>query len=196
MPNKCPHINKLAVIEVAMNTRVLTLLLGIALFGCKDNNMGNSNFKAERVSKSASFIVNADIDKVFSLFGAFEERKWAPHWEPILIYPDQEVIEEGTTFKVSAHGHGPESEYLWVVSKFDSQDHLIQYLVSTLNRFWTITVHCERGQYESKTKATVSYSYTGLNEKGNELNRTSIDKMYKKDLSDWADAINSYLDSQ
>ena len=68
--------------------------------------MEKENFKSERVTKTASFVVNSNIENVFPLFGAFEERKWEPNWEPILIYPDKEIIEEGTTFKIKGHGHG------------------------------------------------------------------------------------------
>ena len=61
--------------------------------------MNNTNFKSERVSKTATIVLNRNISTVFPLFGAFEERKWAKGWDPILIYPDTEIIEEGTTFK-------------------------------------------------------------------------------------------------
>ena len=163
-----------------------------------DRHAENASFKAERISKTASFIVNANIDEAFPLFGAFEERKWAPGWEPILIYPDKEIIEEGTTFKVKAHGHGhghgDESEFLWTVTKYDTTTHLVQYLVSTSNRFWTITVLGENTEEVLKTKVIVTYSYTGLNEKGNKLNKSSLEKMYENNLQDWAVAINKYLD--
>jgi len=179
-----------------MNRILILSLITIVVMGCeRKTNMENSQFKSEKVSKTASFIVDSNIEKVFPLFGAFEERKWAPHWEPILIYPDEEIIEEGTTFKIKNHGHGhdSENEFLWIVTKYDTQSYLVQYLVSTNNRFWTITVKCESMDSDSQTRATVTYSYFGLNSKGNELNKSSLEKMYKHNLQDWADAINTYL---
>ena len=119
-----------------------------------------------------------------------------PHWEPVLIYPDKEVIQEGTAFKIKDHGHGSESEYLWIVTKYNPQSHLIQYLVSTDNRFWTITVECKSIANDTRTNAIVTYSYTGLNDKGNELNKADIKKMYKNNLQDWTDAINNYFQNK
>ena len=153
--------------------------------------MNELNFKAERISKTATITLKSNIKDVFLLFDAFEEKKWEPEWDLTLIYPEREVIEEGTTFKTQGHGHG-EGEFLWIVSKFQPENYLIQYLVSTLNRYWTITVKCNQLDY-NKTKAEVIYSFTGLNEKGNEINMQSLDRMYAHNLKDWEEAINYYL---
>jgi len=168
------------------------------LTGCNGQDTSDKNFTSERATKTASFAVYETIDKVFPLYGAFEERKWIPTWKPMLIYPDKEIIEEGTTFKldVSGHGHGSESEYLWIVTKFVPEDYLIQYLVSTENRFWTITVKSNSIENNTKTNTTVTYTYTGLNAKGNKLNKQSIKEMYKDNLQDWGDAINNYFQNK
>ncbi|RPH32073.1 MAG: hypothetical protein EHM93_10850 [Bacteroidales bacterium] len=153
--------------------------------------MKNDIFKAEKVSRTETFVVSGKIEIVFPLFGAFEERKWEPTWNPILIYPSEEVIEEGTTFKTD--GRDDETEFLWRVSKYEKDLHLIQYLVSTENRYWTITVKCSKYNNEDKTNVTVTYTFIGLNIKGNELNKVHIQSMYEYNLKDWADAINKYL---
>jgi hypothetical protein len=153
--------------------------------------MPNTNFTAQRISKAAVITLNGDPDNVFPLFGAFEERKWAEGWDPVLIYPVAEIIDEGTTFKTSGHGHD-EMEFLWIVSKYEPADHLIQYLVSTSNRFWTVTVKCKPAD-NSRTWAEITYIYTGLNELGNTINRFALEKIYKQELKDWEEAINNYL---
>lgn len=170
---------------------VLTIVLLVTR--CNRQHRADKSFTSKRISRTASFIVNETIDKVFPLYGAFEERKWTPHWEPILIYPEKESIEEGTTFKVKGHEHGGESEFLWIVSRYEPENYLIQYLVSTENRFWTVTVKNNSVGKEAKTKTTVTYTFTGLNEKGNKLNKESLESMYKHNLQDWADLINSYV---
>ncbi len=154
--------------------------------------MDGNDFKAEKISKTASFIVNSNIDAVFPLFGAFEERKWEPSWNPELIYPSEEIIEEGTTFKTE--GRGEEQEFLWRVSKYYVDQSLIQYLVSTQNRYWTITVICNELN-DNSTNVSVTYTYIGLNNKGNKLNRAHIELIYENNLKDWAHAINGYLKS-
>ena len=155
--------------------------------------MENINFKSERISKTAVIIINKKITVVFPLFGAFEERKWSAGWSPVLIYPDTEIIEEGTVFKTEEHGHG-ENEFLWLVTKFQPEINLIQYLVSTPNRFWTITVKCSPFE-ENKTKAEITYSFTGLNDAGNEINRHSLERMYAHNLKDWEEELNYFLEN-
>ena len=41
--------------------------------------MKNTDFKSEKVSKTATIILSGNISTVFPLFGAFEERKWMNH---------------------------------------------------------------------------------------------------------------------
>lgn len=154
--------------------------------------MKNINFQSEKISRTATITVNAKIGDAFTLFGAFEERKWAEGWNPTLIYPASEIIEEGTTFKTKGQGNS-EDEFLWRVSKLDTEDFLIQYLVSTENRYWTITVKC-KPTTSNKTQATVTYTYIGLNDLGNQLNKMSLEKMYSRQLLDWQEEINNYLD--
>ncbi len=156
--------------------------------------MKNKKFKAERVSKTAVITLNGKIETVFPLFGAFEERKWAEGWDPTLIYPATENIEEGTTFKTKGFDY-TEHEFIWRVSKYEADKFLIQYMVSTVNRYWTITIKCN-SLIENKTSAEITYTYTGLNELGNRINEQSLEQMYAHNLKDWEEAINSFLNNE
>lgn len=153
--------------------------------------MKHSEFQAVKVSQTATIQLKDKIENVFPLFGAFEERKWAEGWNPVLIYPETEIIEEGTTFRTE--GTGEESEYIWRVSKYYPEEYLIQYLVSTENRYWTITVKCRIIQ-GNETSAEITYSFIGLNETGNQINEQSLQRMYKNNLADWEEEINNYLE--
>ena len=180
--------------KIFVFTSLATIVVGL-LAACSQKLSGN--FSAERVSKTASFVANGNIAIVYPLFGAFEERKLDYNWKPILIYPDKEIIEEGTTFKTiqdkHKHGGSDEKEFLWHVIKYEPSQYLIQYLVSTPNRFWTVTVKCEAVS-EKQTKLTVTYTYTGLNEKGNKINEQALSQMFKNNLKDWEEGINYYLE--
>jgi hypothetical protein len=147
-------------------------------------------FKAERVQKSASFVVNAVVEKAFPLFGPVREKEWAAGWEPQIIYSTDPLIEEHMVFKTKG-AHKNEEEYLWTMTQFKPQDYFIEYTVSTANRIWFISVKCAPDG--ETTRVTVTYSYTGLTELGNQLNRAAIDKMYAHNLRDWEEAINFYL---
>lgn len=155
--------------------------------------MNTEIFKAEKLSRSASFVIEEKIETVFPLFDAFEERKWESSWNPKLIYPETEVVEVGTTFSID--GQGEEDSYLWRVIQFDKTSHYIQYFVSTPNRDWTISVKCESIADDNHTQVMVTYAFIGLNSKGNKLNQTHIENMYQENLQDWKRAIDIYLAS-
>ncbi len=157
----------------------------------KCQTIDSINFKAERVTKTSIIFINGKIETVFPLFEAFKERKWSEGWNPKLIYPSTETIEEGTAFKTQGHTHN-EKELLWIVTKYETKNFLIQYLVSSENRYWTIKVKCNRIS-ENKTSAAITYAFTGLNEMGNEIDEHSIEYIYKNDLKDWEEDINYYL---
>jgi hypothetical protein len=78
-----------------------------------------------------------------------------------------------------------------MVTKYQPKEYLIQYLVSTVNRVWTITVKCTPAG--SATSAQITYCYTGLNAAGNQINPMAMHSIYKQDLKDWEKAINYYL---
>jgi len=154
------------------------------------NSIITQGFKSERIQKSASFVVRAPLEKAFPLFGPIREKEWAAGWEPQIIFSIDPEVEEHMIFK-TAGGHPGESEYLWALTQFRPDESLVEYTVSTSNRVWFITVKCKpNGNY---TNVTVTYSYTGLTEHGNQLNKIALDKMFAHNLRDWEEAINYYL---
>jgi hypothetical protein len=160
-------------------------------FARKEPPSPRAQFKAERLSRTATIVLHGAVDKVFPLFGAIEERKWANGWNPAILFPKSEQIEEGMVFTTQAHGHG-EDKYAWIVSRYQVENHVVEYIVSTANRYWVITIQCVASS-KDHTKATISYTYTGLTDLGNEINRHAIEKMFERDLEDWEEAINHYL---
>lgn len=154
------------------------------------NSPGSMPFIPERVSKTATIQIEAPIEKVFPLFGPIKEMEWAHGWNPQRIYPKEAIMEEHMIFQTkSSNEH--ESHFLWMVTQLDFTKHIIEYTVQTPNRIWTISVQCN--PQNSATTATVIYCYTGLNDLGNELNKTALAQMYTDDLKDWEKALNHYL---
>lgn len=147
-------------------------------------------FVSQRVSKTATFEIQAPADAVFPFFGPIKEKEWAYGWDPQRIYPEDASMEEHMIFQ-SKSSNAHESYFIWMVTKLDVSARLIEYTVSTPNRIWTIGVQCQ--PQGSNTKVVVTYTYTGLNELGNELNRKALDQMYTEDLKDWERALNHYL---
>ncbi len=164
----------------------MRLILFIVIFM---NQTETYSQTARRIERTASFIVQASVEKVFPLFGPIREKEWAAGWEPQVIYSQHPEVEEHMIFKTS--GNPDEKEYVWVVAQYKPAQFFIEYLVSTHQRIWFITVECKPRQ--ENTLVSVTYSYTGLTEVGNRINQESLAKMFAHDLNDWSEAINYYL---
>lgn len=144
----------------------------------------------KRIERSASFIVNTNIEKAFPLFGPIREKDWCAGWEPEVVYSNHSEVEQHMIFKTTA-SDPKEKEYLWIITQYNPVDFLIEYTVSTPQRIWFITVVCK--SLSEKTKVTVTYSYTGLTEEGLVINQAALEKMFAHNLKDWEEAINFYI---
>jgi hypothetical protein len=149
-------------------------------------------FKSERISQSASFTLNGDVNKIFPLFGPVREKEWAAGWEPEIIFPSSSEVEKNMVFQTNGK-YADEEKFTWVISTFNPRNFEIEYAVSTSERIWLIQVRCE--PIDIKTKSTVTYTYTGLSSLGNERNREALRNMFSENLKDWQDAINYYLET-
>ena len=70
------------------------------------------------------FTAHASIDCVFPLFGADKERLWAPHWNPVFVWPAQADDQQGMVFTV-AHG---DRTAIWVNTVLDPISNTLQYV--------------------------------------------------------------------
>ena len=156
--------------------------------------MAFSAFKSERISRTSVITLTAPLKRVFPLFGPIREKEWAAGWEPRVLYSTTDFVEEHMVFKTRSH-HGHEPDSTWTVSKYRSDQAFIEYTVFTSERLWWITIQCREGIAGETTKAEITYTYTGLTEKGNAINEKALETMYRRDLKDWEEAINHYLET-
>jgi hypothetical protein len=135
-----------------------------------------------------SFTVDAPFDQVAPLFGANEERKWSPGWNPQFIYPTPACDLQGMVFKV-AHG---QLTSVWVNTAFDLAAGHIQYAYVLNDAMATlIDIHLTR-ESAQKTGVTVVYERTALLPEASE----HVQYFTKSDAGagkEWGDAMNSYF---
>lgn len=157
--------------------------------------MKETTFKAKRISRTSSIILNASLKTVFPLFGPIEEKKWAHGWNPQIIFSSTNKLELGMVFKTQITGRKDkeENDYIWVVSRFLPQQALIEYTVFTFERVWWITIRCQENNKHQTTSANITYTFTGLTENGNAKNAKHLARIYAHDLKDWEEAINYFL---
>ena len=174
-------------------------LLLMCMEACSQHNQSSTNkdsmqiqsFKAERITRSATILLNGSVERVFPLFNPELEKLWAPDWNysPLLI--DLSNPQEYSIFTKASHTHD-EGTATWVISKLDSVNHVIEYILFTRLRVGIINIKCG-ALSKDKSQATITYSFTGLSLEGNELGKHLVSKMYSNNMKDWEEAINSYL---
>jgi len=155
------------------------------------NQTKAQGFKAEQYAKTASITLNGSIEKVFPLFGAIEEKKWAEGWNPVPIFPESGDMQEGLIFQTPDHVHKG-AIVTWVVASYDVGHHMVKYIVTAPDRLMFISVYCSE-QSANVTKADITYKLTGLSPEGNEISHHLLAKIFENSLKDWETAINNYL---
>ena len=157
--------------------------------------MKDTAFKAKRISRTNSIILNASIKKVFPLFGPIEEKKWAHGWNPQIIFASTNRLEQKMVFKTNMTGHKQKEEThcIWIISRYVPRQALIEYTVFTTERVWWITIQCQEQISDRSTRAKITYTFTGLTEKGNSINAKHLARIYAHNLKDWEKAINYFL---
>jgi hypothetical protein len=134
------------------------------------------------------FTANAPFEQTAPLFGANEERKWSPDWNPQFVYPTPVQDQQGMVFQV-AHGQMTST---WVNTAFDLSAGHIQYAY-VLNdaMVTTIDIHLTR-ESEQKTGVDVVYERTALMQEANE-HVQHFAKGDAKAQQEWEQAINGYF---
>ena len=148
--------------------------------------------KLTRISRTSAITLNAPLTKVFPLFGPIKEKEWTAGWEPEVLYSTTGLVEEHMVFKTRSH-HEHEPDFTWTVSKYHPEQAFIEYTVFAPERLWWITIKCREGKRRETTEAEITYTYTGLTERGNAINQKALETMFRRDLKDWEEEINHYL---
>lgn len=134
------------------------------------------------------FTANASFEQTAPLFGADEERKWAPDWRPRFIYPNPARDQQGMVFQVA---HGPYTS-TWVNTAFDLAAGHIQYAYVLNDAMVTmIDIHLAR-ENPDKTAVSVVYERTALLPEANEHVR-HFAKGDGKAAKEWEEQINGYF---
>jgi hypothetical protein len=173
---------------------ILIILLFLTISCQRSDTVENNNHQSRRIIKSATITLNGNIADVFPLFGAREEQKWAPHWTPEFIYPKDKGDEKNNVFKIE-HTAGDNHQSIvsyWVMTEFSKEQNKVSYAIFSGHDITTISILLDAVS-DSTTLAVVEYIMTSLDAHGDNLIELKSENIFFKDLADWEDAINRYL---
>jgi hypothetical protein len=128
--------------------------------------------------------------QVFPLLCPVREAEWVPGWEYRLIFSKSGVAEAGCVF-TTPNEDG--SETTWIVIDFDPAKFRIAFVwVNPGLVAARIGIRLEAASW-NKTKAHISYTYTGLSAKGNREVERYDKKWFAQKMQSWEAAINHFL---
>jgi hypothetical protein len=153
------------------------------------------SFQPKRISRTATITVNAPLKEAFELFGPIREKDWADGWDPQPIDPTSEIVQERMVFTTQAHFGQEAPEDVWIVSAYSVGDSFIEYTVFEQEQVHWIEVVCEETAGGEKARAEITYTYLGLTDRGNSLSKEALELMFARDLRDWEEAVNHYLET-
>jgi len=135
-----------------------------------------------------SFTAQGPYERVFPLFGALEEKKWAEGWEPQFVYPTPARDQRGMVFTTEHAGRTS----TWTCTAFDESTGYVQYVYVVSDFIVTmIDIHLAKSG-AAETHVSVVYQRTALRAAANE----DVAHLAKGDANsgpEWAEAINGYL---
>ncbi len=135
-----------------------------------------------------TFVAKASYERVFPLFGAWEEKKWAEGWEPQFVYPQSPSDQPGMVFTI-AHG-GMKS--VWTNTAFDAAGGHVQYVYVIHDALVTLVdIHLTKAGV-NETRVSVVYERTALSPEAND-HVAHLAKGDAKSGPEWEEAINGYL---
>lgn len=134
-----------------------------------------------------AFTAHAPLDVTWPLFGADQERVWAPDWNPVFVWPANPFDQEGMVFKV-ARG---DKTAVWVNTALDCAAKRIQY-VYVLPDVVATVITLQLAPLGQATRVAVTYSRTALEVAANDLVREMADQD-RGAGREWDLQINTYL---
>lgn len=152
------------------------------------------SFTASHISRSHTIHLDAPTGRVFPLFEPVGEQSWASDWKPVFLFPPSGAAQVGAVFTTQVHQED-EHDTIWTISVYDPASFRLAYLrVTPGSRVGLIDISCE-GSPDGGTAATITYTFTGLSEEGNEFIARLTPAHYQEFIHSWEEAINHYLRS-
>jgi MOSC domain-containing protein YiiM len=141
---------------------------------------------ATRVTRTASFEIDAPLAKVFPLFTPDGERLWVADWEPAYLHPQSGEQVPGAIFTTS---HGGE-ETLWLIRELSSAAGIAEYVRSTPgSRIGTVRVVAREVGPRPSTQVSVTYDMTARSAVGRSVLAAVTAEAFADMIADWRQRV-------
>ena len=147
---------------------------------------------ASHISRSHTILLDAPPSHVFPLFEPVGEQSWAADWKPVFLFPPSGAAQAGAVFTTQVHEDDGQ-DTIWIMSAYEPANFRLAYLrVTPGSRVGIIDIRC-KDTPDGRTEATITYTFTGLSDEGNEFIARLTPAHYQEYIASWETAINQYL---
>ena len=150
------------------------------------------NYKNKHVECSKTIKLSHPVARVFPMFQPEGEKSWTAGWNPQYVWPRDGLPREGLVF---THDNGKGGESIWTMTRFDPQDHRIEYtVVSPESHVTRIQIRCNE-TLPGATSTTISYAVTPISERGLSVLKQFAPRDYEDRINAWQMAIDHFFDT-
>jgi len=145
--------------------------------------------ESTHTQRTFEFTVKLPMETAAPLFGADQERKWAPGWSPTFLWPATAKDRQGMVFTVS---HG-EKKIVWIAPKFDLVTGSVQYAYVIPDVMVTL-ISLQLTPQDKSTHVSVQYDRTSLNPAAKDIVLEMADHDSKSG-PEWEKQISDYVNT-
>jgi len=145
--------------------------------------------ESTHTERSFEFTVKLPMETAAPLFGADQERKWAPGWSPAFVWPAAAKDQQGMVFTV-AHG---DKNIVWIAPKFDLATGSVQYAY-VIPDVMVALITLKITPQDNWTHVAVQYDRTTLNPAAKDIVLKMADHDSKSG-PEWERQISDYVNT-
>ncbi|MEW6265228.1 MAG: hypothetical protein AB1641_19290 [Thermodesulfobacteriota bacterium] len=147
------------------------------------------SFSAQRAIKTYSYRIPETPARLFPLLCPVREYDWIDGWTCRMIFSRSGLAEDNCVFQTDFKGAGEET---WVVSRYDPERFIIQFVVLNPGLYVMKLDVSLRADGEAGTIVDWTNTFTGLTEKGNAFITEYTDQRHAAVMSHLEQALRHY----
>ncbi len=149
------------------------------------------SFRAKRISRAATFEVDAPPSMVFPLLCPVREREWIPGWEADIVFSESGLAENNCIFTTENRQLGPAT---YVVSRHESAEGVIEFVVFFPGKVVQKLDIALAPTPSGGTRLRWSRTYTGLSAQGNAALEPMTEALFQEQVSELARSLAEHCE--
>lgn len=144
---------------------------------------------AKRISRTATFDVDAPPSLVFPLLCPVRERDWLPGWEADIVYSKSGLVENNCIFTTENRQLGPA---LYVVSRHEPAQGVAEFVVFFPGKLVMKLDIALAPTAAGGTRLQWTRTYTGLSAEGNAALEPMTEALYQQQVAELARSLAAH----